>query len=106
MVRRNRELLLPMGEKYCYKVPNPILASIYLFKVKSGNTRIMCEICSKLTLKTPEHVFIVNFEKKFTYCSAVSFADFGQVNASWGNSHKLINPLNFKKPTFLAHCII
>ena len=40
---------------------------IYLFKVKNGNTRAMCEICSELTLKTPERpnwslscVFIVN----------------------------------------------
>ena len=26
----------------------------YLFKVKSGNTRTMCETYSKLTIKTPE----------------------------------------------------
>ena len=30
------------------------LAAIYLFKVNNENTRKMCEICSKLTLKTPE----------------------------------------------------
>ena len=29
-------------------------ADIYLFKVNNGNTGIMCEICSKLTIKTPE----------------------------------------------------
>ena len=29
-------------------------ASIYLFKVNNGNTRTMCEICTKLTIKTPE----------------------------------------------------
>ena len=29
------------------------LADIYLFKVKYGNTRTMCENCSKLTIKTP-----------------------------------------------------
>ena len=41
----------------------------FLLKVKNGNTRIMCEICSKLTIKTPERrnwrrsgIFIVNFE--------------------------------------------
>ena len=29
-------------------------AGIYLFKVKNGNTRTMCDICSKLIIKTPE----------------------------------------------------
>ena len=36
------------------------LAYIYLFKVNNTNTRKRCEICSKLTIKTPE--VIVNFE--------------------------------------------
>ena len=48
-----------------------IPAGIYLFKVNNGNTRRMCEICSKLTIKTPERLwhwrrsvaFIVNFER-------------------------------------------
>ena len=42
---------------------------IYLLKVNNGNTRIGCEMCSKLTIKTPERrhwqrsdVFIVDFE--------------------------------------------
>ena len=29
-------------------------AGIYLFKVNNRNTRTRCEICSKLTIKTPE----------------------------------------------------
>ena len=33
----------------------------YILKVNSRNTRKRCEICSKLTIKTPD-VFIVNFE--------------------------------------------
>ena len=40
-----------------------------MFKVNNRNTRTMFEICSKLTIKTPERrywrrsgVFIVNFE--------------------------------------------
>ena len=46
-------------------------ASIYLLKVNNRNTGTRCEICSKLTIKTPERrqwhrpgvgVFIVNFE--------------------------------------------
>ena len=43
--------------------------SIYLLKVNNRNTRTRCEICAKLTIKTPERphwprsgVFIVNFE--------------------------------------------
>ena len=47
---------------------NPV--SIYLFKVSNRNTRTMCKICSKLTIKTPEQchqyrsgVFDVNFEQ-------------------------------------------
>ena len=44
-------------------------AGNYMFKVNSRNTRTRCEVCSKLTIKTPEWrkwrcsgVFIVNFE--------------------------------------------
>ena len=44
-------------------------AGIYLLKVNNRNTRLMCEICSKLNIKTPERrhwrrsgVFIVNLE--------------------------------------------
>ena len=44
-------------------------AGNYMFKVNNRNTRRRCEICSKLTIKTPERrhwcrsgVFIVNFE--------------------------------------------
>ena len=29
-------------------------SGIYLFKGSNGNTKAMCEICSKLTIKTPE----------------------------------------------------
>ena len=46
-----------------------IPVGIYLLKVNKRNTRTKCEICSKLTLKTPKQchwrpygVFIVNFE--------------------------------------------
>ena len=44
-------------------------AGIYLLKVNIRNTRLRCEMCSKLTIKTPEQyhwrrsgVFTVNFE--------------------------------------------
>ena len=49
--------------------PSTYPAGIYLFKVNNRNTRTKCEICSKLTINTPERrqwrrsgVFIVNFE--------------------------------------------
>ena len=45
------------------------LADMYLLRVNNRNTKTRCEICSKLTIKTPERccwhrssVFIVNFE--------------------------------------------
>ena len=31
-----------------------IPANIYLFKVNNRNTRRRCEVCPKLTIKTPE----------------------------------------------------
>ena len=43
---------------------------IYLIEVNNGNTRTVCKICSKLTIKTPEWsqwrrvgVFVVNFQQ-------------------------------------------
>ena len=61
--------------------------NIYLFIVSSKNTRKRCEICSKLTIKTPEGrycsrsvVFIVNSEQIFfTSFSSISIVDFEQV---------------------------
>ena len=45
-------------------------AGYYTFKINSRNTITRCEICSKLTIKTPEQchgrhsgVFIFNFER-------------------------------------------
>ena len=47
----------------------------------------MCEICSKLTIKTPERcqlhrsgVFVVHFEQNL---SGVSTVNFEQVNTGW-----------------------
>ena len=58
------KLLNNQNKRYIF---NP--AGIYLVKVNNRNTRARCEICSKLTIKTPERcqwrrsgVFIVNFE--------------------------------------------
>ena len=53
-------------------------ASTCLLKVNNTNTRTKCEICSKLTIKTPElhHCSSVP-------CSSVSIVNFEQVNAGW-----------------------
>ena len=37
-------------------------AGIYLLKVNNRNTRTWCKICSKLTIKTPDGFFVVDFE--------------------------------------------
>ena len=62
----------------------------YMFKVNNRNTRIRCEVCSKLTIKIPERphwrlsgIFIVNFEH-ISHLASVSIVNFEQVNAGWG----------------------
>ena len=45
-----RDILIQGAETFEYKFP----ANIYLFKFNNRNTRKRCEICSKLTIKTPE----------------------------------------------------
>ena len=54
--------------KLSYKKAN-FTAGNYMFKVDNRNTRTSIEICSKLTIKTPElrhwrrsGIFIINFE--------------------------------------------
>ena len=59
-------------------------ANIYLFNVNNRNTRKRCEICSKLTIQTPERrqtLFLLL--TYFTYFSSASIINFEQVNASW-----------------------
>ena len=64
-------------------------ANIYVLKVNSKNTRKKSEICSKLTIKTPEQrhwrrsaVFTVNLEHVSHLFSSVSIVDFEQVNVN------------------------
>ena len=58
---------------------------MYWFKVNKRNTRKSREVCSKLTIKTPERRrrrsgdFIVNFEQNFRPFSSVFIVDFEQV---------------------------
>ena len=61
-------------------------AGNYMFKVSNGNTRLRCEICSKLTRKTPERrqasfrCLYCEFWTYFPPCSSVSIVNFNQVN--------------------------
>ena len=55
--------------KTCVSNTRTYPARIYLLKVNSRNTRTRCQICSELTINTPERrqwrrsgVLIVNFE--------------------------------------------
>ena len=61
------------------------VVGIFLLKVNNRNTRTRCEICSKLTTKTPERrhwcrsgVFIVNF-KHISHLVLVSVINVEQV---------------------------
>ena len=54
-------------------------ADNYTFKVNNSNTRTMCEICSKWTMKTPARrqwrrsgVFIVSFEPCVSVSARIS----------------------------------
>ena len=58
---------------------------IYLFRVINGNTRTTCQVCSKLTIMTPEKtssVFIFVLWTIFTYGSVVSIFAFEQVTTN------------------------
>ena len=65
-------------------------ANINLFKVNNKNSRKRYEICSKLTIKTPERrqwrrsgVYIVKLWTYFTPFFSVSIVNFEQANVSW-----------------------
>ena len=71
--------------------------NVYLFTVNNSNTRKRCEICSKLTIKSPQRcstVFIVKFEHVsylFTPFFTVSPVGFEQVNVCWVPPCQFIN---------------
>ena len=63
--------------------------NLYVVKFVCLKSRVNCEICSKLIIKTPERlqwlhfsVFIMNFEHTLHFSTA-SVANFHQVNAKW-----------------------
>ena len=48
----NKEIRVQTDQEFEQNEINP--TGIYLLKVNNRNTRTRCEICSKLTIKTPE----------------------------------------------------
>ena len=52
---------------------------IYLFKVKNGKTRVMCEVCSSLAIKKSERRQRLIY---FKHYSSVSIVDLEQINTS------------------------
>ena len=67
---------------------NIFLVGINMFKFNKKNTGRKCEICWKLTIKTPEwHKFAVSIFNSWAYftpCSSSFKVDFEQSNAGWG----------------------
>ena len=69
------------------QIAKNIAADIYLLKVNKRNTRTRCEICSKLTIKTPERrqasLWYLNcyLWTYFTCCSSVFTVNFEHATA-------------------------
>ena len=71
------------------------LSSINLFKVYNKNTKTICEICLKLTIKTQavNDVVVVSLllpVNRFHTISVVSIADFRKISTSWGHCSRLL----------------
>ena len=60
----------------CYWIQEHSLASIYLFKVNSRNTKKRCEICLKLTIKTEERQWRFSGFFTFLWIRGASYVDF------------------------------
>ena len=111
------------GHLYLPKKQNILLvysASNYMSKVDYRNTRAMCEMCLKVTIKTTERrqwrrsgVFIVNFDKcrVGSAKTAIFYGRKGSVlrsckkkSLNWAkNDAKLVIKETFKVPPFLRH---
>ena len=72
--------IIPKQKNY----PTP--ADIYLLKVNNRNIRASCEICSKLTVKTPLASFWCFYRLLLTYFttfSNVSIVNFKKASVGW-----------------------
>ena len=94
--------MLKKASAYLYILGNDIYTgknsstNICLFIMNNSNTRKRFEICSKLTIKSPQRrstVNIVNFDHisyLFTSFCSVSTVDFEQVNVCWVPPYQFI----------------
>ena len=86
--------------------------SNYMFKVSNRNTKTRYEICSRLTIKTPERchchrsgVFIVNLEH-ISHLFSVSIVNFEQIHAAWvWSSWNLFNLNDTHRERLVFHSI-
>ena len=84
-----------------FKVWDYCLEKIYLLKVINRNTREMCEICSKLTMKAQQDDVIVSLLSTlniFISFSSVSIIFFEQVDICW--VIRTFLKLDFEQETF------
>ena len=84
-----------------FKVWDYCLEKIYLLKVINRNTREMCEICSKLTMKAQQDDVIVSLLSTlniFISFSSVSIIFFEQVDVCW--VIRTFLKLDFEQETF------
>ena len=77
-----------------------------MFKVNNRNSRTRCEICSKLTIKTPEQPQwrLKNLWTYFTPCPSVSIVNFEQANAGWKRKERASKM--FEKDVIFVVCDI
>ena len=78
-------------------------AGIYLFKVNNRNSRTMCKICSKLTIKTPERGqwrFLVSLLSTLNRFHTLFWCFYWTSKCPLGSCHwsLSITPKNSRKP--------
>ena len=78
-------------------------AGVYLLKVDNRNARTWCEICSKLSIKTPEQRYLQNifltcscrmgneFVSHYTFMRALTLIDFYNVQCFSQHGHHFIS---------------
>ena len=81
-------------------------ATITCSKLTIGTLEQSCEICSKLTIKTPKERRWRRFDVFIANVSSVSIVNFEQVNASWystSHNRRKVHPLIFHTKLFALY---
>ena len=79
----NKLFLSYWKQVYCLKLHFSGPTSIYLFKFSNNNSRIKCEICSKLAIEAPAVVLGYLLLTLNSFGTLVYFNWIYQVNAGW-----------------------